>query len=471
MPAASPDSVLDRLKGLHPKLIDLSLGRIERLLAALGDPHRRLPPVIHVAGTNGKGSAVAFLKAIVEAAGLTAHVYTSPHLVRFAERILVGGRMLDDAALTALLQECEAANRGQPITFFEITTAAAFAAFARAPADVALLEVGLGGRFDATNVIERPAVSVITPVSMDHMHYLGDTLDKIAFEKAGILKPGAPAVIGPQEPAAEAVIEARAREIGAPLIRVGHEWSAAMTDAELLVEDGATRLVLPPPSLAGAHQAANAGTAVVAARRLRREAIDGDAIAVGIAGAVWPARLQALDGGALARRLPPGWSLVLDGGHNRSAAEALAVVARGWADRPLWLVMGALGTRDPRAFIAPLAPHIAGLRAVPIPGEDAALPPDAIVAAARACGVAAEAAADVGAALDAIAAAARAAGQAIGRVLICGSLYLAGQVLDLNGTPPAFEPLVPQTRHRRARPGDLSETERDARVKPGHDDN
>jgi len=449
------DAVLERLKGLHPKLIDLSLGRIERLLDALGNPHRRLAPVVHVAGTNGKGSAVAFLKAIVEAAGLAAHVYTSPHLVRFAERILVGGGMLDDAALTALLEECEAANAGRPITFFEITTAAAFVAFARAKADVVLLEVGLGGRFDATNVVDRPALSVITPVSMDHMHFLGDTLDRIAFEKAGILKPGVPAVIGPQEASAEAVIEARAREVGATLIRFGAEWSAAMDDGALVVTEGAERLALPSPSLAGPHQAANAGTAVVAARRLGLGAtglgaIDRAAIAGGIAGAIWPARLQPLDGGTLARRLPPGWSLVLDGGHNRSAAEALAAVARRWADRPLWLVMGALDTRDPRLFIEPLAPYIAGLRAVPIPGEDAALPPAAIVAAARECGVAAEAATDIGPALDAIAAAAQAAGQESGRVLICGSLYLAGRVLDLNGTPPAFAPLTSSGGHRRA---------------------
>ena len=361
--------------------------------------------------------------------------------MRFAERILVGGRMLDDAALTALLEECEAANAGRPITFFEITTAAAFVAFARAPADMVLLEVGLGGRFDATNVIDRPAVSVITPVSMDHMHFLGDTLEKIAFEKAGILKPGVPAVIGPQEASAEAVIEARAREVGAPLVRFGRDWSAAMDDGALVVTEGAERRALPSPSLAGPHQAANAGTAVVAARRLGLSAIDSQAIAGGIAGAVWPARLQPLDGGALARHLPAGWALVLDGGHNRSAAEALAAVARAWADRPLWLVMGALNTRDPRLFIEPLAPYVAGLRAVPIPGEDAALPPDAIVEAARECGVAAAAAADIGPALEAIAAAAQAAGQARGRVLICGSLYLAGRVLDLNGTPPAFAPL------------------------------
>jgi len=217
-----------------------------------------------------------------------------------------------------------------------------------------------------------------------------------------------------------------------------------------VVTDGPTRLALPAPSLAGPHQAANAGTAVIAARRLGLSAIDRDAIAGGIAGAVWPARLQPLDGGTLARRLPPGWSLVLDGGHNRSAAEALALVARNWADRPLWLVMGALGTREPRAFIEPLAPYIAGLRAVPIPAEDAALPPAAIVAAARECGVAAEAATDIGPALDAIAAAAQAAGQESGRVLICGSLYLAGRVLDLNGTPPAFAPLTSSGGHRRA---------------------
>ena len=388
-----------------------------------------------MAGTNGKGSAVAFLKSIVEAGGGWAHVYTSPHLVRFAERILVAGAMLDDDALAALLEECETANGGAPVTFFEIVTAAAFLAFARGAADVTLLEVGLGGRFDATNVIT-PAVSVITPVSLDHMHYLGDTLEKIAFEKAGILKPGVPAVIGPQDPKALAVIEARARGTGVPLLRCGHEWSAALEAGALVVRDGDVRLVLPAPSLAGAHQTANAGMAVIAARRLSAPVATDAALAHGVAHAFWPARLQRLETGKLAALLPTGWELILDGGHNRAAAEALAETARAWTDRPLWLVMGALDTRDPARFLEPLAPLVAGVSAVPIPGEAAALPPDAIVAAARRLGIAATAAADVGPALAAIAA----AGSRPGRVLVCGSLYLAGRVLSLNDTPPDFAP-------------------------------
>jgi len=366
---------------------------------------------------------------IGEAAGLTVHAYTSPHLVRFAERISVAGALLDEDALVALLEEVEDVNRGQPITFFEVTTAAAFLAFSRSPADLTLIETGLGGRFDATNVFARPALTAITPVSMDHMRFLGDTLAAIAFEKAGILKPGVSGVIGPQQDAARAVIEARAAEIAAPLCIHGRDWRAAPIAHGFRLEDGAAALDLPPPSLPGRHQIDNAATAAICARRLD---IADAAIATGITRAVWPARLQRLDRGPLGARLGPGWELWLDGGHNPAAAEALADVLAGWADRPLYLVFGAGDRRDPVAFLAPLAPHVAALRAVAIPGEESSLSADAACRAAREAGIPAAAAESVGAALEEIAALEPAGG----RVLICGSLYLAGAVLAQNETPP-----------------------------------
>ncbi|MEE8333388.1 MAG: Mur ligase family protein, partial [Alphaproteobacteria bacterium] len=271
------DAVVERLRGLHPSLIDLSLGRIQRLLSDLSHPEASLANLVHVAGTNGKGSLVAFLKAICEAAGLSVHAYTSPHLVRFAERISVAGKLLDEDALVALLEEVEAVNRGQPITFFEVTTAAAYLAFSRTPADVTLIETGLGGRFDATNVFARPALCAITPVSMDHMRFLGDTLDAIAFEKAGILKPGVTGVIGPQADAALDVIEARAAEIAAPLCTYGRDWWVETLAEGFRLQDGKAALSLPPPSLPGQHQIANAATAAICARRLGID--DADAIA------------------------------------------------------------------------------------------------------------------------------------------------------------------------------------------------
>ncbi len=424
-PPLPSDAVLERLTRLHPKLIDLGLDRIERLLAALGNPERRLPPVVHVAGTNGKGSAIAFLKAICEAAGLTAHVYVSPHLIRFAERIALCGRPIGEAPLEDALAACETANGGAPITFFEITTAAAFLAFSRVPADIALIETGLGGRFDATNVLARPALTVITPISRDHVHFLGETIPEIAFEKAGILKPGVPAVIGKQLPEASATIAARAGEIGAPLRRHGAEWECdgrSYRDAE-------GELRIPPPGLAGAHQLDNAGIAVAAARALGWPALDEQAIRAGIAAASWPGRLQRLQGGALSARLGPGWELWVDGGHNPAAAEALARVAASWADRKLHLVMGHLAVRPAADFLAPLAPRIASFRGVPVPGAYACHDAEALAEAARGMGLAASASGDVAHALDAIAAAA----PAPARVLVCGSLYLAGSVLAEEG--------------------------------------
>jgi dihydrofolate synthase/folylpolyglutamate synthase len=419
------ERVLERLTALHVRLIDLSLDRVLRLLAALGNPQDRLPPAIHVAGTNGKGSTLAFLRAFLEAAGYRVHVYTSPHLVRFNERIRLAGKLIEEDALLALLDEVERVNAGAPVTFFEITTAMAFLAFARTPADVALIETGLGGRFDATNVIARPAVTAITPISLDHQHFLGDTLAKIAFEKAGILKPGAPAVIAPQTDEARAVLEARAREVGAPLFRAGTEWTARAAGTALAYR-GRRELDLPPPGLLGPHQYENAGTALACLDCLPGFAVPDAALARGMTTVEWPARLQRLMRGPLVQALPPDCELWLDGAHNPAGGAALAQVAAGWRDRPLGLVVGMLNTHDARAFLLPLAPFVRWLQAVAIPGEANARPADDLAATAGALGIDAAPA-------PSIAGAVAAASEPGARTLICGSLYLAGRVLAQNG--------------------------------------
>ncbi|HUF87950.1 MAG TPA: Mur ligase family protein, partial [Thermohalobaculum sp.] len=300
------DAILERLLALHPRIIDLTLDRVWRLLGEMGDPQRLLPPVVHIAGTNGKGSTLAMIRAGMEAGGARVHAYTSPHLVRFHERVRLGGVLIPEADLAAVLAECERVNAGRPITFFEITTVAACLAFARAPADWTLLEVGLGGRLDATNVIDRPALTVITPVSLDHQQYLGETLAEIAFEKAGILKPGVPCVVGPQEDAARAVIEARAAELGAPVLMHGQDWMARAEHGRLVYEDARGRIDLDPPVLPGAHQFENAGMAIAALRTL---GFDEAACRAAPARADWPARLQRLTRGPLAGRLPAGATL------------------------------------------------------------------------------------------------------------------------------------------------------------------
>jgi dihydrofolate synthase/folylpolyglutamate synthase len=432
------DTVLERLKALHPKLIDLSLGRIERLLAALDHPERRMAPAIHVAGTNGKGSTVAFLRAMLEAAGYRVHVYTSPHLVRFAERIRLAGRIIDEAQLTAILERCEQANKGQPITFFEVTTAAAFLAFAETPADVVLLETGLGGRLDATNVLDAPLACAITPVSMDHEQFLGDTLPQIAFEKAGILKRGVPAIISPQPPHAAAVIEARAREIGAPLSWHGRDWHIEGNSFSMVWQSGPNdkpkrRMALPRPALPGDHQLFNAGTAIATLAALEDFAVGESAIRTGLTTVEWPARLQRLTRGPLVEdlaKLAHEFELWLDGGHNPSAGEALATQAAQWRDKPLMIVTGMLRTKDAAGFLRPLAPRIAAARTVVIPGEEASLSAAETAHAAITAGIPNTLpTSTVDAAVNDLA---RSAGGPA-RILICGSLYLAGQVLAENG--------------------------------------
>lgn len=420
------DTVMQRLGRLHPKLIDLSLGRIERLLARLGHPERRLPPVIHVAGTNGKGSVCAYLRAIGEAAGLRVHVYTSPHLVTFHERIRLAGRLVDDAALTDALEACERANGEDPITVFEIATAAAFLLFAAEPADLLVLEVGLGGRLDATNVIERPAACAISSISLDHMEFLGDTLEAIAAEKAGILKHGVPAVTGGQDPRALGVLAARAAALGARLAARGRDWTIAASEAGLRYADRAGTLDLPSPSLAGMHQHDNAGIAVAAIRTWNDPRIGASAIAAGLARAEWPARLQRLTRGPLAAMLPPGWSLILDGGHNPDAGRALGMHLATVTGRPWHVIVGMKKGKGTEGFLAPILPHAASVWAVAEPDQHLAQPPEAIVAASGGVARIGPRVADAIAAI--VARAARP-----GNVLVCGSLYLAGVVLRENG--------------------------------------
>jgi dihydrofolate synthase / folylpolyglutamate synthase len=428
MTETASDIVLARLMRLHPKLIDLSLGRIEDLLAALGNPQDRLPPVIHVAGTNGKGSTVATLRACLEAAGRRVHAYISPHLVRFHERIRLSGRLIEEDQLVELLEECERANKGAPITYFEITTAAALLAFARTPADFVLLETGLGGRLDATNVVRHPAATAITPISLDHQAFLGDTIAAIASEKAGILKPGSPAIIGSQPPEAAAVFDARAIELGAPLFRFGREWQCTASNGGMRYEGPRWHFDLPLPSLPGAHQIGNSGIAIACLEQLPGLDISREMIAQGLRHIDWPARMQRLGHGPLVDMLPSGWELWLDGGHNPGAGEVLGAVVANWRDRPLYLIVGMLNTKDATGFLAPLAEHARALWAVTIPGEQNPLPAAAIATAARSVGLPAQEAASVAVALAAII-----AGEPTpARVLICGSLHLAGTVLANN---------------------------------------
>ncbi|MFM7345208.1 MAG: bifunctional folylpolyglutamate synthase/dihydrofolate synthase [Tagaea sp.] len=416
------DPILERLKTLHPKTIDMSLDRLVRLLKALGDPHLAIPPVVHAAGTNGKGSTLAYLRAMCEAAGERVHVYTSPHLVRFNERIRVAGELIADAGLEAILAEIERVNAGAPITFFEITTAAAFLAFARSKADRTLLETGMGGRLDATNVVPKPDLVALTPISFDHMQYLGDTLAAIAGEKAGIIKPGVACVVGVQPPDAAAVFERVARERGAPLRRHGHEWNFAVRGDGFEFRGRKTR-ALPRPALPGPHQYQNAALAVACAEEL---GLSDAAIEAGVVRAAWPARLQRLTRGPLTDALPKDVRLYLDGGHNEAAGEALA---RWEADRKIDLVFGMLSTKKPGDFLKHVAHRVRRLRAVPIPDEALSLHASAIADAARAAGIAD--AAEAASVDDAIRDLAPRASADV-PVLICGSLYLCGRVLAEN---------------------------------------
>jgi dihydrofolate synthase/folylpolyglutamate synthase len=431
------DQIIARLLTLHPKQIDLSLDRMWRILDRLGHPQRRLPPVIHVAGTNGKGSVIAFMRAILEAAGRSVHVYTSPHLVRFNERFRLGapggGRLVSDEALAQALEECERMNGGEPITVFEIETAAGFLLFSHHPADVLLLEVGLGGRLDATNVVARPIASTITPVSMDHLEFLGDTLEKIAAEKAGILKAGVPAAVAPQADAVLGVIERQAKRVRAPLHVAGEHWSVHGERARLVYQDDDGLLDLPMPKLYGRHQLDNAGTAI-ATLRASGLALPLRAFEIGLAKAEWPARMQLLTQGALKDIAPPEAELWLDGGHNAEGGRAVAAALGDLEERvsrPLVLIVGMLTTKDSAGFLSNFAGMTRRVIAVPIPQQDKSVAPQALAEIARGVGIPAESSAGLEQAL-------KAAGrfELAPRILITGSLYLAGEVLRRNGTPP-----------------------------------
>jgi dihydrofolate synthase/folylpolyglutamate synthase len=438
--SATSDIVLERLNRLHPKIIDLELSRVQRLLERVGHPEKKLPPVIHVAGTNGKGSVVAYLRAILEAAGYRVHVYTSPHLVRFNERIRLAGELIEEPALIELLQECEQANGGVPITFFEITTVAAFLAFTRTPADVLLLEVGLGGEFDATNVIDQPLASVLMPISMDHMQFLGDTIEKIAAAKAGIIKSGRPAIVGRQPKEALAVFEAKAKELGAPLYRYGSEWQVdGLLKESLRFTDRRGPRRYPAPGLLGRHQFGNAGAAIATTYWLEGFKIPEGAIAQGLREVQWPARMQQLKaGGPLIDMLPEGWELWLDGGHNEDAGQVIADMIRDWgnldrakgAELRTHAIFGMLSTKDPIAFLKPLAPLLDDLNAVAIPGDHASLSAEDCVKAGTAVGLISGGYPSVEAALRSVVDAHDDGPPC--RVLICGSLYLAGTVLAEN---------------------------------------
>lgn len=424
MSPPTSDRILERMMALHPKIIDLTLDRVWRLLDALGNPQNDLPPVIHVAGTNGKGSTLAMIRAGLEGAGLTCHAYTSPHLARFHERIRLAGDLISEDHLTGVLDECHAANGDAPITYFEITTCAALLAMAREPADYTLLEVGLGGRLDATNVIDRPALTVITPISMDHEAYLGDTLAAIAGEKAGIIKRGVPCVVGPQADAAMAVIEAVARRLGAPLLAHGQHWHAIQEHGRLVYQDETGLRDLPLPNLPGHHQIENAGAALAVLRRLGA----GDAACeAAVTRAVWPARMQRLVCGPLIDAAP-GAEIWLDGGHNVAAGQALARHLATLPGRPSHLVCGMLNTKDVAGYLGPLARVADSLTAVSIPGEANTLPAETTAEAARGVGLQSFKAESALEAVQRIVAETPAA-----RILICGSLYLAGGILRENG--------------------------------------
>ncbi len=426
----NPDSdlILTRLQGLHPKAIDLSLGRLERLLEALDHPERRLPPVVHIAGTNGKGSTLAMLDAMLAADGKHVQRYVSPHLVRFNERILFDREPITEPAFTKILDRVEQANQGLPITFFEITTAAALLAFAERDADVLLLETGLGGRLDATNVVDQPLLTAITPVSLDHQAYLGERLEQIAGEKAGILKRGVPLALGPQAPEGLEVIEARASELGCRLIQHGRDWNARHVGDRLHVRIDGSTLDLPLPALSGEHQIDNAGLAVAAALNLGDLSPSPQSIAHGLKKARWPARLQTLTSGPLKAALCTGSTIWLDGGHNPGAGEALAIYFDSDDRRPLHLVVGMINTKDSLGFLAPLAQIVTSLHAVSVPDEHASRDPEDVVRDARDLGISAEVSDSVEAAFSTIAERAHSPV----RVLICGSLYLAGHVLRAN---------------------------------------
>lgn len=432
VPVSRTDAILKRLLSLHPKLIDLSLDRIERLLEKIGHPEERMPPVIHVAGTNGKGSTIAYLRAFLEASGKKVHVMTSPHLVRFNERIRLAGKLVSSRKLNQALEFCEEANGGDPITFFEITTAAAFKLFAEVKADYLLLETGMGGTYDASNVVKHPLGVIITPVDYDHQSFLGNTVAEIAVSKAGILKRGAKAVFGRQRDEGRDVLVRRAARLGITPLIMGEDFDGHPEDGRLVYHDEQGLLDLPPPALAGPHQFDNASLAIAAARHFELPVTE-TGIAQGLREVNWPARLQPVHG-TLLQMLPEGSELWLDGGHNAHGAAALSLALKQMDAKrhlPMVLIMGLMNTRKPADFLAPFAGMTEKVFALTIPGEPNAHKAATIAAEGRAAGFDVTESKSI---LNALAAAA-ALGHPM-RVVFAGSLYLAGHVLHQNGTPP-----------------------------------
>lgn len=422
--AQGSDAILERMLALHPKVIDLTLDRVWALLEKLDHPERNLPPVIHIAGTNGKGSTQAMIRAGLEAEGKRVHAYTSPHLARFHERIRLAGNLIGEGHLTEILDECYAANGEAPITYFEITTCAALLAFSRVEADYTLLEVGLGGRLDATNVIEQPALTIITPVSFDHPQFLGNSVGEIAGEKAGILKRGVTCVVGPQSDEALEVIEGQAERVGAPLLTSGQHWHSAPERDGMIYQDETGLLDLPRPNLLGDHQIENAGAALAALRFLGF----GETAALGaVTQAEWPARMQRMRRGPLVD-LASDAELWLDGGHNAACGQAIARAFRALPSRPTYLVCGMLNTKDVTGFLQPFAGLAQQLVAVSIPGESATLSAEETAGFAAQAGLTATTAHDVASAIEDIV-----QKEPQARILICGSLYLAGRILRENG--------------------------------------
>jgi len=420
--------LIQRLNRHHPKVIDLSLDRINRLLELLGNPQNSLPPIVHVAGTNGKGSTLAFARAIAEAAGLKVHVYTSPHLIKFNERIRIAGKLINDQDLLNLMTEVEYINDGRPITFFEITTAIALLAFSRTPGDLVLLETGLGGRLDATNVITRPTVTALTPISYDHAGFLGEDLTHIARQKAGIIKRGIPCITTKQNPSVIKVIENIADDMDAPLSIEDKEWWVAIKGERMSIISPEGQITPPLPNLIGPHQIQNAGLAIITLAELGDKRINRKAVDTGITNAEWPARMQRLTSGPLCAQLPNDWELWLDGGHNPAAGVAIASTLQDLTDNPIHVITGLINTKKPAAFLAPLIKYTKSLTAVNIVGSDASFNADEIFMVAKKMGFQAKTANSITDALKNIISVEKSPS----KVLICGSLYLAGNVLKEN---------------------------------------
>jgi dihydrofolate synthase / folylpolyglutamate synthase len=431
-PETASDQVLNRLTQLHPKLIDLTLGRVTRLLEALGHPELKLPPVFHVAGTNGKGSTCAFLQSMLEAAGKRVHRYSSPHLVNFHERIILAGQPISEAALVDLLEECERVNAGENITYFEITTVAALLAFSREPADALILEVGLGGRYDATNVLEAPIATIITHVGYDHQHFLGETLNEIAGEKSGILKHNVPAIIAPQMPEAQSRIEREAAQAQAPLYLGGQDWTAYLEHGRFVYQDTDGLLDLPLPNLAGAHQLENAGAAIAALRQTESFALSDKAIAQGLTDVIWPARMQHLKSGPLVDAAGQDAEVWLDGCHNPSGGQAAAATLADLDEQhplPLYLICAMQNTKDAVRFFENFRGLARQIYTFTAPGAEAAVTAEDLADMARAAGLEAAPITSLEAGVG------RAVGHADAetgdapRILMCGTLYLAGHIL------------------------------------------